>query len=125
MKKKPFFDAATGPFRKQTAFSMTHQTYRDCAWYPCHPLPEGQDHLNCLFCYCPFYPCENRVGNGVWITGKNGNPVWDCTPCTVVHRDDSAALIMELLFRRSGDSRIQKKIRGEFGKENAGASRER
>jgi Zn-finger protein len=114
MKKEPLSASVLDHFRKQNAFSMTHQAYKDCAYYPCHALPEGQAHLNCLFCYCPFYPCDNRVGTGEWTAGKDGR-VWDCTPCAFVHRDDAAALIMELFHRGYKKKQAGKLLREELG----------
>lgn len=50
-----------------------------CEYYPCHY--EGQD---CTFCYCPFYPCEDtRFGR--FVKGRRKTPVWDCSPCLMIH----------------------------------------
>jgi adenosylcobinamide hydrolase len=54
----------------------------DCPYYPCH-FP-GQC---CDFCYCPFYPCDNE-NLGQWSTGSNGNRVWNCAGCTLLHNPE-------------------------------------
>jgi Zn-finger protein len=118
MKKESFFAPAREHFRKQNAFSMAHQSYLDCAWYPCHALPEGQDHLNCLFCYCPFYPCGNLVGTGNWVRGKEGEKVWDCSSCSFIHRDDVTALVMELFHQGAAAGKARKVLRKAFDIKN-------
>lgn len=105
-----------GAIRKQALFSAAHQAYRDCRYYPCHTFPDGQEHLNCLFCYCPFYPCGNAAGSGKWIKGKDGKRIWDCSACIMVHRDDVSARILELLVKKYSMNRIKKIIRREFQK---------
>lgn len=102
-------------FDRQSAFSSEHQAYTDCPFYPCHELPSGQDQLNCLFCYCPFYPCENRVGNGLWIRcGKK--KIWDCTPCTFIHRKDVSARLFGLMFDGKTARQTERILRREFRK---------
>ena len=107
----------TGEFiRKQSRFSAAHQAYRDCPHYPCHAFPENQDHLNCLFCFCLFYPCGGSPGPGKWVRGAGGKRTWDCSSCTLIHRDDAAARILELLAEKSPLGKIRRTIRAEFGK---------
>jgi len=54
-------------------------TPHNCPYYPCHFA--GQ---SCDFCYCPFYPCgDERLGQ--WSAGSNGNRVWNCAGCTLLH----------------------------------------
>ena len=53
---------------------------KECNYYPCHY--EGQD---CTFCFCPFYPCQDKRTDGKWITGSSGNDVWSCLDCRIVH----------------------------------------
>ena len=101
-------------FLKQIGFSNSHQSYRDCPYYPCHALPAGQDHLNCLLCYCPFYPCGNSVGTGRWTSGGRTGKIWDCTECSFIHRDDVAARILELFLTGWPAARIRRQIRREF-----------
>ncbi|MFA4826092.1 MAG: adenosylcobinamide amidohydrolase [Methanoregula sp.] len=54
-------------------------TPHNCPYYPCHFA--GQ---NCDFCYCPFYPCGDE-SLGQWAAGSNGNKVWNCAGCTLLH----------------------------------------
>jgi len=51
----------------------------NCPYYPCHFA--GQ---RCDFCYCPFYPCGDE-SLGQWSAGSNGNRVWNCAECTLLH----------------------------------------
>jgi adenosylcobinamide hydrolase len=54
-------------------------TPHNCPYYPCHFA--GQ---RCDFCYCPFYPCTDE-SLGQWSAGSNGNRVWNCAGCTLLH----------------------------------------
>jgi len=54
-------------------------TPHNCPYYPCHFA--GQC---CDFCYCPFYPCGDE-SLGTWSAGSNGNKVWNCAGCTLLH----------------------------------------
>jgi len=54
-------------------------TPHNCPYYPCHF--SGQ---RCDFCYCPFYPCSDE-SLGQWSAGSNGNKVWNCARCTLLH----------------------------------------
>jgi adenosylcobinamide hydrolase len=54
-------------------------TPHNCPYYPCHFA--GQC---CDFCYCPFYPCRDE-SLGQWSAGSNGNRVWNCAECTLLH----------------------------------------
>jgi len=56
-----------------------------CPYYPCH-FP-GQ---SCDFCYCPFYPCHDE-SLGEWIdSSSNGQKVWACTNCLLLHKPNVA-----------------------------------
>lgn len=59
-------------------------TPHNCPYYPCHF--SGQ---NCDFCYCPFYPCRDE-SLGQWSAGTNGNKVWNCAGCTLLHKPEIA-----------------------------------
>jgi len=54
-------------------------TPHNCPYYPCHA--DGQC---CDFCYCPFYPCQDE-SLGQLSAGSNGNTVWNCAGCTLLH----------------------------------------
>jgi adenosylcobinamide hydrolase len=54
-------------------------TPHNCPYYPCHFA--GQC---CDFCYCPFYPCADE-SLGQWSAGSNGNKVWNCAGCRLIH----------------------------------------
>ncbi|MBQ3030427.1 MAG: metal-binding protein, partial [Agathobacter sp.] len=36
---------------------------RECQYYPCHAM----EHMNCLFCYCPFNHMEQCPGSPKFI----------------------------------------------------------
>jgi len=59
-------------------------TPHNCTYYPCHFA--GQC---CDFCYCPFYPCGDE-SLGQWSAGSNGNKVWNCAGCTLLHEPEIA-----------------------------------
>lgn len=62
---------------------------RSCEYYPCHQHPQ-----NCVFCYCPFYPCGDASTGGHWIKDKG---VWSCQDCEWIHQDATVKCIMEKL----------------------------
>lgn len=65
----------------------------DCEFYPCHNM----EHLNCLFCFCPLYPDMECGGNFSIIEGKNGDPVKDCSNCTIPHSKECYDYIINKL----------------------------
>jgi Zn-finger protein len=94
--------------KKQIEFSCGHYYFQDCPYYPCHDLPEGQDFLNCMFCYCPFYPCGGKLGSGKWIKSGKGKKIWDCSKCSYIHSDEIVCKIMELLYEKNNFKKIKK-----------------
>lgn len=73
--------------------------HRDCEYYPCHELGDGEE-LNCLFCYCPLYPLGEECG-GVFRVLKGG--VKDCSGCTFPHRRENYEAMlqrMKVLWQR-------------------------
>jgi len=85
-------------FKKQFDFSLKHFVFTDCPYYPCHKFPEGQDYLNCLFCYCPLYPCKKEKRGGKWIM-VNNKKVWDCSNCNYIHKDKVVKKILKKLYK--------------------------
>lgn len=57
---------------------------KDCEYYPCHKIEEGQD-FNCIFCYCPLYLKEKCSGNPSFIIGRDGSRIKDCSNCIFPH----------------------------------------
>lgn len=70
-----------------------------CPYYPCHKGLE-----DCTFCYCPLYPCGIKGTGGKWIEDKDGNPLWDCSECNIVHKkefvDEVKKYMIELVKER-------------------------
>ena len=66
---------------------------KDCKYYPCH---EGKEHLNCMFCYCPFYSHVKCPRNVMYIEA-DGKKIKDCTECTFPHEAKNYEMIMKLL----------------------------
>ncbi len=66
---------------------------KECEYYPCH---KGIDELNCLFCFCPFYPREKCPGKPV-MTEKNGRIIKSCINCTYPHDPDHYDSMMRML----------------------------
>lgn len=72
----------------------------NCERYPCH-FPE-QD---CAFCFCPFYPCrDSRTG------GRDYGGVWACDACHLIHRQDVAAMVMDVLMKDEAVAAAWKKL---------------
>ncbi len=63
-----------------------------CKYYPCHDM----EHINCLFCYCPFYTREHCPGNPKFVD-KDGIKLKVCTECTFPHDIDHYEKIVKLL----------------------------
>jgi Zn-finger protein len=55
---------------------------KDCSYYPCHKVDSMTD---CRLCYCPIFPCELK-SLGKFI-GKGKKRVWDCTNCSIFHKE--------------------------------------
>ncbi len=104
---------AVESFKKQLEFAGKHNTFKDCPYYPCHKIRDGEV-LDCTFCFCPFYPCRNKLGKGNWIFDKKSGKIWDCSLCDFIHRGDVVSRIFELLYENKKISRIKKTIRKEF-----------
>ena len=69
---------------------------KKCSFYPCHKVVE-----DCLFCYCPIYPCKLIKTGGFWLT-INGRKkaLWDCSNCILVHNEQFVKNI-KTLFKNS------------------------
>ena len=75
------------------SFSSRYFENLECSFYPCH---EGQDEINCLFCYCPLYRLENCPGNPEYKQ-KGDKTIKVCTNCTFPHRSENYGKITEIL----------------------------
>jgi Zn-finger protein len=117
-------------FEKQLDFANSHFSFQDCSFYPCHKIPfnageEEQKGLNCFFCYCPFYPCKNRVGTGKWLLSADGRKVWDCSDCVLVHRNDVVKKILECSYGNKKFKQIKKIVKEEFCGDKRGSKKEK
>ena len=65
-----------------------------CEYYPCH---KNTDHINCLFCYCPFYAWERCPGKNEYKITKSGKRVKVCTDCNFPHKADNYDQIIKYL----------------------------
>ena len=61
-----------------------------CEYYPCH---RGLENLNCLFCFCPCYFCDNCPGNPTYLS----NGAKDCSNCTFPHIPDNYDKLMNVI----------------------------
>lgn len=66
----------------------------DCEYYPCHF--EGQD---CTFCFCPFYPCEDKRTGGELIQRPTGGTVWSCAGCRLIHEGEIVDKVLKALMK--------------------------
>ncbi|MBO6137791.1 MAG: metal-binding protein [Lachnospiraceae bacterium] len=71
---------------------------KDCEFYPCH---KNIEHINCLFCYCPFYFQESCPGTPEYIE-KNGRRIRVCTDCNFIHEPDNYPNIIKELRNSLG-----------------------
>ncbi|MGC8764799.1 MAG: cysteine-rich small domain-containing protein [Brevinematia bacterium] len=97
-------------FTKQLEFANIHLSFKDCKYYPCHKIPYGQAELNCFFCFCPFYPCNGKLGSGRWTP----EGIYDCSDCNFIHRNDVVLRIIKLFYEGKKLGKIRKIIRREF-----------
>ena len=79
-------------------------TNRNCEYYPCHF--DGQV---CLWCYCPFYPCEDK-NFGEWIERKDGTRVWSCMNCYWIHKPEVACEVLREILEITKDKSIDEAI---------------
>jgi hypothetical protein len=77
---------------------------RDCEYYPCHF--DGQC---CLWCYCPFYPCEDDE-LGEWIQRKDGSKVWSCMNCHWIHKPEEACEVLKEILELTKDKGLDESI---------------
>ncbi len=69
---------------------------KECKYYPCH---NGQQNINCMFCFCPLYEMEKCPGNYRYIE-SNGKCIKDCMDCTFPHVPENYDSIMFLLAQK-------------------------
>ncbi|MBQ8625909.1 MAG: metal-binding protein [Agathobacter sp.] len=69
---------------------------KECKYYPCH---NGQQNINCMFCFCPLYEMEKCPGNYRYIE-SNGKRIKDCMDCTFPHVPENYDSIMFLLAQK-------------------------
>ena len=65
-------------------------TNKECEYYPCHPVKEGEE-FNCLFCYCPLFALGEECGGNFRYT-KNGDK--DCSGCIIPHMRENFGRII-------------------------------
>ncbi|WP_456417556.1 cysteine-rich small domain-containing protein [Methanocaldococcus sp.] len=75
---------------------------RNCKYYPCH-----FDEQVCLWCFCPFYPCEDYE-LGEYIERKDGSKIWSCSKCFWIHRIDVTVEILKEILNLTKDKEIDK-----------------
>ena len=63
---------------------------RECEYYSCH----NSDEINCTFCFCPFYPCNDNLTGGEVVTTEEGKVVWGCKKCVWIHKTEVAQKIL-------------------------------
>ena len=71
---------------------------RECKYYPCH---KGEEHINCLFCYCPLYGMEKCPGANEYIE-KDGKKIKVCTNCNFPHKAENYDTIISRLKENNG-----------------------
>jgi len=79
----------------------------DCPYHPAHFT-----HQDCSWCYCPFFPCNDKT-LGCEVETKHG-PVWDCTDCLFIHRTEVCKFIYEEIDRLGIEDAGDPRFRGIF-----------
>lgn len=77
---------------------------RDCEYYPCH-----YDCQSCLWCYCPFYPCED-TDLGEFVKRKDGSLIWSCMNCKWIHKPEIAAEVLKEITEITKNKKIDESI---------------
>lgn len=73
---------------------MSHYDFfqnKQCEYFPCHACKDTEN-FSCLFCYCPLYALGDRCGGNFRYTEQG---IKDCSGCTVPHRRENYAYVME------------------------------
>ncbi|HML35976.1 MAG TPA: cysteine-rich small domain-containing protein [Bacillota bacterium] len=60
-----------------------------CEYFPCHKTGKKEE-FNCLFCYCPLYPLQDRCGGNF----SYSHGIKDCSGCMLPHQKRSYGYIM-------------------------------
>lgn len=97
--------------------SFSYFCNRDCEFFPCHTVPEGED-FNCLFCYCPLYALGRDCG-GSFEYLDNG--VKDCSACLLPHRRENYGYITERFKDLVEKMRGMERVRPSVGKNRSEA----
>jgi len=68
---------------------------KDCMFYPCHEVPDGE--FNCLFCYCPLYPLGEKCGGIFTWAIHEDIKIKLCNDCHLPHTPEYFDTVMNLL----------------------------
>lgn len=73
---------------------MVKKLNKACKFFPCHAGLE-----DCIFCYCPFYPClDEKLGKYVY-SSKQGKDIWSCQSCGWIHKNKVTEEIFTLIVK--------------------------
>jgi len=79
---------------KKEKASFRFYENKECEYYQCHEIKEGD--FNCLFCFCPMY---NAICLGTpRYLELNGQLIKDCAGCDYPHRAENYQTVMEYLM---------------------------
>ncbi len=79
---------------------MTNRLNRHCAYFPCH---DGLE--DCIFCYCPFYPCKDKNA-GRYIITRDNQKIWSCKDCNWIHKKK----VVDKIFNMVRDSDLKRRV---------------
>lgn len=71
---------------------MIERINKACRYFPCHKGLE-----DCTFCYCPFYPCQDKALGERIYSLKLKKYVWSCLNCSWIHRKKTVGRIFSLI----------------------------
>ena len=77
-------------------YSYKYFENHECKYYPCH---KDEEHINCMFCYCPLYSRTDCPGNYTYID-SHGKKLKECTECTFPHKAENYDAIIAILSEK-------------------------
>ena len=77
--------------QKNTKYKM-NTINKACKYYPCHKNLES-----CVFCYCPFYPCQDLEHGEYVLNSSNKEGIWSCSECEWIHQKKIVDEIFDII----------------------------
>jgi precorrin-3B C17-methyltransferase len=72
---------------------MVQRINEACKFFPCHKELE-----DCVFCFCPLFPCKDESKGSYIKIGKKR--IWDCSECDWIHKKETVDRIFKLIRQK-------------------------